>query len=314
MKKKIKKILISSYHMNLKLYEYEKLLKKNNIEFDKLIRNPSVKENELLNIIEKYDGIICSDDEITKKVIQKARLLKVISKWGTGTDSIDKIFAKKKNIKVLNTPNAFSKSVAQLVWSMILAFSRNLIETQNEIKTGKWPKLDGTLLQDKTLGIIGLGNVGQAVAKMSLGFDMKILCNDIKKINNNLLKKLKITQVSKNKILKKSDYIVLCVDLNKSSYKLIDQKELLLMKKNTILINVARGPVINEPKLIKALKNHRIKGAGLDVFRNEPITKKNPLFRLKNCILSSHNAFNTREEVDKVHKNTVINLINGLKK
>ena len=113
-------VLISSYHMNLVLKKYKKILKKNNIQVDKIIRNPSVKENELIKIIHKYDGVICSDDEFSERVLKNAKKLKVISKWGTGIDSIDYKFAKKKGIKIFNTPDAFTNGVAQYAIGMLL--------------------------------------------------------------------------------------------------------------------------------------------------------------------------------------------------
>ena len=292
--------------------KYLPLLKKKNISYDKIIRNPVVKEKELIKNIHKYDGLICSDDEVTKLVLEKAVNLKVISKWGTGTDSIDKIYAKKKKIKVLNSPDAFSKSVAQLVWGMILLLSRNIIKTQKIIKDGQWPKLTGSLLKDKNLGIIGLGKVGQSVIKMGSGFEMKIIGHDTKSLKKNFLKKFKVSKLSKKQLLKKSDFIVLCVDLNDSSHHLISKKELKFMKKNSVLINISRGQVVNEKDLISALKNKKIKAAGLDVFETEPLKKNNSLLKLDNCVLSSHNAFNTEEEVNKVHKNTILNLVRGL--
>ena len=196
---------------------------------------------------------------------------------------------------------------------MVLAISRRIFETQKEIKKGYWPKLNGILLKDKYLGVIGLGNVGQRVIQFSSGFGMKVLGNDIKKISSKTLKKFKIKKVSKINLLKKADIIILCVDFNKTSYRLIDYKDFAKMKKNAIIINVSRGPVINEKALIRALTRKQIYGAGLDVFENEPIKLQNKLMKLDNCILSSHNAFNTNEEVEKVHNNTVQNLIAGLK-
>lgn len=311
--KKNKKILISSFHMCKELHNYSYLLKKNNISYDTIIRNPVVKEKQLLKIISKYDGLICSDDEVTKKVLKKASRLKVISKWGTGIDSIDKKYALKKKIKIFNSPDAFSKSVSQLVWGMIINLTRNIFETQSEIRKDRWTKFSGILLENKYLGIIGLGSVGQQIIKTGKGFGMNVLGNDIKSINKSVIKKLKIKKVSKKNLLNKSDIVVLCVDLNKTSNKLINYKEFKLMKKNSIIINISRGPVINEKSLIKALKKGQIKSAGIDVFEKEPPNKNNPLLKMKNCLVSSHNAFNTVEQVNKVHKNTILNLIKGLK-
>lgn len=299
--------------MNLVLKDYSSILKNNNILYDKIVKNPSVNEDQLLKVIEKYDGLICSDDEITKKVLDKAVNLKVISKWGTGIDSINKNYAKQKKIKVCNTPNAFSRSVGQLTWAMILSLSRKMVETHEMIQQGDWPKLTGISLEKKNLGIIGLGNVGQTVIKMGVGFDMNILGSDTKSIKKNILQKLKIKKVSKKELIKKSDVIVLCVDLNKNSYDLISDQEFNNMKKDVILINISRGPVINEKSLIKALKKKKIGGLGIDVFTKEPLNKNNYLVKAKNCILSSHNAFNTSEQVEKVHKNTIMNIVNNLK-
>ena len=313
MKDKKFKVLISWRYIIPILKKYEKIFKKNGIYYETIQANQNIKENQLLRIIDRFDGILCGDDEITKKVINKGKKLKVISKWGTGTDSIDLEFAKKKKIKVYNSPGAFSESVAQLCWGLVLAISRRIFETQKEIKKGYWPKLNGILLKDKYLGVIGLGNVGQRVIQFGRGFGMKVLGNDIKKISSKTLKKFKIKKVSKINLLKKADIIILCVDFNKTSYRLIDYKDFAKMKKNAIIINVSRGPVINEKALIRALTRKQIYGAGLDVFENEPIKLQNKLMKLGNCILSSHNAFNTNEEVEKVHNNTVQNLIAGLK-
>ncbi len=308
-----KKILISSYHMFQELKKYTALLKKKKIDYDTFIRNPVVKEKDLINIIHKYDGLICSDDEVTKNVLKKASKLKVISKWGTGIDSIDKVFAAKKKIKIFNSPNAFSKSVSQLAWGMIINLSRDMYSIHKDIINGRWTKKSGKLFYKKNLGVIGLGCVGQEFIKNGKGFEMNILGNDIKKVDNNIIKKLGIKIVKKEYLLKKSDIIVLCVDLNKSSYHLINSKEFKLMKKTAILINVSRGPVVSEKALINALKSKKIEGAGIDVFENEPPKKKNLLFKQKNCIFSSHNAFNTYEEVSNVHRNTIFNMIKGLK-
>ena len=147
---------------------------------------------------------------------------------------------------------------------------------------------------------------------MGAGFEMNVFGTDPKVVKKNILQKLKIKKISKKELIKKSDVIVLCVDLNKSSYNLISDREFKNMKKNVILINISRGPVINEKSLIKALKNKKISGLGIDVFTNEPLSKNNYLIKAKNCILSSHNAFNTSEQVKMVHKNTIMNIVKNL--
>ena len=307
------KVLISSYHMNLVLKKYINVLKKNKIKIDKIIRNPSVKENELIKIIHKYDGVICSDDEFSKKVLIKAKKLKVISKWGTGIDSIDSSFAKKKGIKVFNTPGAFTSGVAQYALGMILNLSRKLLQSDKSLKKGYWEKFQGINLDNKKIGVIGLGKIGSQIIKYLRSFDVVIFGNDTNKTKNRLFKQRGIKILSLNKIFNYCDIIVVCVDLNKSSHHLIGLKQMMQLDENKILINISRGPVVDNKSLLKAInkKNFQI---GFDVFEEEPITKKAlGILKKKNSILSSHNAFNTQEDVNFVHNNTVKNLLKGLK-
>jgi len=307
-----RKVLISSYHMNQVLEDYIDLFNQYNIEMDTIIINPSVNESKLLPIISKYDGVICSDDEFTANVLRKATKLKVISKWGTGLDSIDTEVAKKNDIKIYNSPGAFSESVSLYVWGMILVLTRKLLLIDSMVRGNTWSKAEGRTLAGKTIGVIGVGNIGKLVIGAGIGFQMKTLVNDVKKINKTFLKKFNARQVSKSTLLKESDIIVLCVDLNQTSYHLISNNEFKMMKKDSYLINVSRGPVVDEDALVLALSNDLIAGAGLDVFEQEPLSGDSKLRKLKNCILSSHNAYNTYEAVKYVHDNTVNNLLKGL--
>lgn len=303
------KLLVTWKSAFLELKKYNKLFKKHNIEIDKFLSKQFLKERDLIKIIHKYDAVICGDDEFNVNVLKKAIKLKVISKWGTGLDSIDLKFCKKAKIKVFNSPGAFTTGVAQIAIGMMLCISRDILNTHLDVKKNMWPKRTGFLIKDKTVGIIGFGNIGKKISEMLSGFQSRIIYYDKKK---KLGKGYKVKRVSKINLLKKSDVIFLCTDLNKSSENLIDYKEIRLMKKNVSLINISRGKVINEKALIYGLKNRIIKAVGLDVFAEEPIKSNNPLLKFDNCILSSHNAFNTSEEVSKVHKNTIVNLFKGL--
>ena len=307
---RINKVLVS-WRLMIDYIKKNNIKKKYpNIKFTLFNAKQSLNEKNLLSIIKPYDGLICGDDEINKKVINYATNLKVISKWGTGIDSIDKDHCKKKNIKLFNTPNAFTNSVVQLAMSFIFAASRDIINTDNLIRKGFWPKTSGFLLKDKTLGIIGFGKIGKLLGKLSNQIGMKVVYADIKNIN---FKEKKFKQLTKVSVLKKSDFIVICCDLNNSSKNLIGSKEFKIMKKTAVFVNIARGPIVNEKALITALKKKMISFAGLDVFLKEPINKNSYLAKIKNCILSSHNAFNCKEEVDFVNKNTLNNLILNLK-
>jgi len=308
------KILISWHYLMPLSQKYKNLFKKENIDYDTISVNPSLKENQLLKIVHKYDGIICGDDEITKKVIDKAKKLKVISKWGTGLDSIDVNYAKKKNILICNSPKAFVESVTVYAFGLLINLSRGLFKIHSLVMKNKWEKYSGVELLNKNLGIIGFGNIGENIAKVGTAFGMNILIND-----SNKKKKLKILKygfsfVSKSKVLKKSDFLILATDLNKSSFHLLDFKDFEIIKKNLILINISRGPVINEKALIKYIENKKIGGIGLDVFENEPLKRNHIFKKFNNAIFGSHNAFNTKEAVNRTNDDCVLNLIKALKK
>jgi len=306
MNKRNFKVLITWRLLIDKFFFFKKIFKKNKILYDFYYTDQYLKEMDLFKIIHKYDGLICGDDQITKKVIDKAKRLKVISKWGTGMDSIDLQYAKKKNIKVFNSPGAFTKQVAQHAVALMLSITRNIYLNHQDIQKGIWSKRICSNLDGKTVGIIGFGKIGKEIKRILSVYKIKFLLNDIKKSN--------VNWTAKKKLLKYSDIIFLAVDLNKYSNKLITLKELKLMKREAILINICRGAVIDNNDLIKALKEKMIKAAGLDVFEEEPVSIKSKFLKLNNCILTSHNAFNSEETINIINRKSVRNLISGLSK
>lgn len=301
------KVLISSSHMQSRLDRYRDLLEKNNIDVDTITRLQFVPETDLLGIIEPYHAIICSDDEITDKVLARAKNLKIISKWGVGTNSIDLESAKRRGIIVYNSPGAFSESCANMVFAYMLHFTRGAIDQDQSVRHGKWSHSSGIALAGKTIGVVGMGNVGQAVAKRAVAFEMRVLGNDIKKVSFDKM-------VSLEELLRESDFVSLHCDLNPTSRYLINEKTLMLMKRTAFLLNTARGPVVDETALIRALENKTIAGAGLDVFEVEPLPPASPLCRMVKVLLTPHNAYNTIEAENYVHDNTIKNLVEGLSK
>jgi len=312
--KKIKyKILISAIPLVPIFKKYKKFFDTKKYSIDLKKTDQYLNENQLIKIIDKYHGVICGDDEFSKRVLMKASNLKVISKWGTGINSIDLNFAKIKKIKVLNTPSAFSYSVATMAIGMILSYFRKIIDNHNLIKKNKWPKLQGETLNNKKIGVIGVGNIGKKIFEMLLGFETINYANDLKIINRSFLKRYKIKQVSKKKIFRESDILITASDLNKSSYHLLNKKTLKLIKKNVLIVNISRGSLIDNNALIKFLKKNPHSGACLDVFEDEPLKRNSKFLSLKNCILTSHNAFNTYYEVEKTHINTINNILKILR-
>ena len=307
-------ILITAFPFVNEYKRLRKLFINSNFNIKVVKTTQSLKEKDLLKLVENIDGILCGDDEINEKVLKKANKLKVLSKWGTGIDSIDLEACKKLNIKVYNTPGAFTESVATQALALILNFNRKILQNHNNIQKGIWNKLEGLTLVKKNIGIIGLGNIGLRIAELLVPFNSKVFGNDIKKISKKKLKKFKISFKSKNFIYQKSDIIILATDLNDTTKHLINSKLSKLIKSKPLIINIARGPIIEEKALIFLLQKKIIKGVCLDVFEYEPLTKRSKLTKFNNVILTSHNAFNTKDEVNKVHLNTYKNLISGLKK
>lgn len=311
-KKEYYKVLVSAPYLQSSINRFKNIFIKNNIEIILASVKEHLSENDLLPIIENIDGVICGDDYFTEEVIKRAKKLRVISKWGTGIDTIDQDACKKYGIKLYNTPNAFTEPVSDTVLGFILCYARNIILSDQEIKKGKWNKVLGFALHEKILGIIGVGNIGKAVVKKAKNFGIKILGNDIKPISEEFISETRIIIVEKGILYKNSDIISINCDLNETSYHLINMSSFNLMKKKPFIINTARGSIINEKDLIPALENGLIAGAALDVFENEPIEKNNPLLKFKNVILSPHNSNSSMIAWEKVHKTTISNLIKGL--
>lgn len=276
--------------------------------------NERLQESELLPIISGVDGVISGDDQFTDRVLSKAKKLKVISKWGTGIDSIDLDTARRLDIAVRNTPNAFSEPVADTVFAFILAFSRGVHRQDADVRGGVWVKRSCFCLQGTTLGIVGVGNCGKAVARRAGGFGMKLLGNDIEAIDEGFLTHTKMTMVSLQELLAESDFISMNCDLNAKSYHLMSHRRFKQIKEGAYYISTCRGPVTDEQALVQALLSGRVAGAALDVFEQEPLPPDSPLRRLDNVLLTPHNANGDPATANRIHEATLQNLMEELEK
>jgi D-3-phosphoglycerate dehydrogenase / 2-oxoglutarate reductase len=270
-------------------------------------------EEELLNYAGAFDGAICGDDRFTEQVLLAcAPRLKVISKWGTGIDSIDSAAASRLNIKVCRTPNAFTLPVADTTLGYMLTFARKLPRMDRSMKEGAWDKIPCVSLSECTLGIIGVGNIGKAVARRARAFGMTLVGNDIIDIPPDFILENSLEMTSLEDLLTRSDFVSLHCDLNPTSYHLINQSTINCMKPSAVLINTARGPVVDEPSLVEALTSGRLAGAALDVFEHEPLPPGHPFLSMDNVLLAPHNANSSPAAWERVHMNTIKNLLDGL--
>lgn len=272
-----------------------------------------LEEAQILAYAGQFDGTICGDDRYTDRVIQAcAPRLKVISKWGTGIDSIDSEAAASLGIKVGRTPNAFTLPVADTVMGYMLAFARRQPWMDRQLKSGIWVKIPGRSLSECTLGVIGVGNIGKAVLRRGRAFGMRLLGNDIIDITSDFLVENCVEMVSLDSLLSQADFVSLNCDLNPTSIHLINREKLRKMRTTAILINTSRGQVVDELALVEALDRGVIAGAALDVFEVEPLPLNHPLLRMDNVLLAAHNANSSPTAWERVHRNTIRNLFDGL--
>ena len=270
-------------------------------------------ESELLRYAGQIDGVVCGDDQFSRRVLEAfAPRLKVISKWGTGIDSIDRRAALELGIEVGSTPGAFSHPVGDTVLAFILAFSRRLPWIDREMKAGRWEKLPGRSLRECTLGVIGVGRCGREVLRRAKGFGMRLLGNDIVSIPEDFVREVGLEMLPLASLLEQADFVSLNCDLNPTSHHLIDAAALRLLRPQAVLVNVSRGAVVEEPALIEALRAGRLAGAALDVFEQEPLPLDSPLRGFDNVLLAPHNANSSPEAWARVHRNTLRNLFRGL--
>lgn len=272
-----------------------------------------LEEADILKYAGLFDGVICGDDYYTARAIEAcAPRLKVISKWGTGIDSIDQVAAARFGVKIGRTLNAFTLPVADTVMGYILAFSRRHPTMDREMKSGKWDKIPGKALHESTLGVIGVGNIGKAVTRRARAFGMPVLGTDIIEIDHVFIAETGIRMTDLHTLMSQSDFISVNCDLNPTSHHLVNPDTLSLAKPNAVIINTARGPIVDEAALITALQSGKIFGAALDVFEKEPLPFESPLLKMDNVMLAPHNANSSPAAWERVHWNTIKNLLDGL--
>ncbi|NDB91852.1 MAG: D-glycerate dehydrogenase [Nitrososphaeria archaeon] len=273
----------------------------------------------LIEKIRNVDGLICFPyDIIDKEILESAEKLRVISTYSVGYDHIDLNSARKKSIKIGYTPEVLTNATADLTVGLMLDLMRRITEGDRLIRAGKWSQIFGAHdyvgvdLEGKTLGMLGMGRIGQAVVKRARGFGMTTKYHIRTRLSKIHEKRLGIEFVSFSELIKTSDVLSLHVPHTKQTHHIINLNSLQKMKKTAILINTARGKIINEKDLIRALKTKTIAGAALDVFEKEPIGKNHPMTKMQNVVLAPHIGSSSAETRAKMAQITVQNLVLGL--
>jgi glyoxylate reductase len=273
--------------------------------------------NELLPLIQGADATLCSPDQYNAEALRSPATsnLKIISRWGVGYDSIDIAEATRQGIVVAYTPGMLNETVADWTWALLLGISRRVAHAHMAMSRGEWTPLWGHDVHNKTLGIIGCGRIGQAVARRAAGFDMRVLGFDVAPCKE----KTSIQFVPLDELLAQSDFVSIHAALTPESRGLIGEAELRRMKPSAYLINTGRGPLINDDALARALQEGWIAGAALDVFTTEPLPAANPLQALRNApslLLAPHQASFARETAERVTlaaAQAIVDLMQGRK-
>jgi D-3-phosphoglycerate dehydrogenase len=265
-------------------------------------------EADLLPIIGRYVGILAGDDLLSRRVLEAGSRLRVISKWGVGVDAIDIEAAGELGIEVLNTPGVFGEELADYAMGYLHLLARRQHEVNQGVKAGTWHKVRGTSLAGKTLGIVGLGSSGRALARRAAAASMRVLGFDVVPVPD----EANYQRAELPDLLATSDVVSLHLPVTRETNHLIDEAALGLMKPGAWLINISRGALVDEHALVAALKEGRIGAAALDVFEEEPVSADNPLLTMENVIVGSHNGSNTTEAVARTTEMAVANLIKGL--
>lgn len=299
-------VLITTSTFNLDNFAQLELLNKAQIEVKLNPFATRLTEDQAIDLLGANTiGLIAGLEPLTGRVLNSAKSLKVIARVGTGLDSVDLVTAKKLGITVLNTPDAPTQAVAELTLGHILGLLRNIPQADRQIRNGVWKGLMGSLLQTKTVGIIGFGRIGKRVAALLSAFGAKIIISDEQTSSTDYL------NVGLDELCAKSDVITLHLPYNDSTHHIINEKQLNLMKKGSYFVNISRGGLIDEDALLAALKSGHIAGAALDCFEHEPY--EGELRNFENVQITAHMGSYARETRDLMEREASQLLVNALK-
>jgi D-3-phosphoglycerate dehydrogenase len=269
-------------------------------------------EDELIALLPGVDGAVVGDDPLTERVLDAGDRLRVISKWGVGIDNIDVAIARERGITVTNTPAAFGDEVADVVIGYLVLLARQLHLVDGAVRGGQWFKPEGVSLAGRTMGVVGLGDIGRSVVKRAVAMEMRVLGAEVLVDRAEAAERLGAEVVPLPALLRDSDVVSLNCPLTPENRHMIDADALASMKTGAWIINTARGGLIDEAALAVVLEKGHLAGAALDVFETEPLPADSPLRRLDNVILGAHNSSNTAEAVHRTSERAIDNLLAGL--
>jgi len=291
------KVLVTCPPMLGMIDSFRNIFEKNGIELSTPNVVQTLSIEELMEIVPMHDGWIIGDDPATREVFAagKSGHLKAAVKWGIGVDNVDFTACKDLEIPITNTPNMFGAEVSDIAVGYVIALARQTFEIDRAVRAGEWPKPRGISLSNKVVALIGYGDIGKNTAKRLLASDMKVIAYDPATPESHSSSSIDFEKWPKR--LNEADYIVVTCALTPSSQHMINSESIAMTKKGVRIVNVGRGPIIEENALIEALESGQVYSAALDVFEIEPLPMNSPLRKHPKCIFGSHNASNTVDAV-----------------
>jgi phosphoglycerate dehydrogenase-like enzyme len=306
------KVLVTCPPMLGMIDTFQPIFEKHGIEVTspKVVQTLSV--DELKELVPNHDGWIIGDDPATREVFAagKAGKLKAAVKWGIGVDNVDFAACKDLDIPIINTPNMFGNEVADIAFGYIVALARETYEIDRSVREGHWPKPRGISLYEKTVALVGFGDIGKSTAKRLLSAGMKVIAYD--PVAPDVPELSVVERAEWPQRIEEADFILVTCSLTKSSYHMVNDEVFAKAKQGLRVVNVGRGPVIDEPALEDALKSGKVYSAALDVFEVEPLPMDSYLRTHSHCIFGSHNASNTADAVVRTSEIAISKLLDFL--
>ena len=259
---------------------------------------------EMAAMLAGVDVAIAGDDALGAEVIEAgvAGQLRGLVRWGIGTDNVDKAAATRLGLPVYNTPGMFNNEVADLALGHLLNLTRHIHKMDRDVRAGKWTRYEGTSLAGKVAGVVGLGGIGREICRRARAFGMSVIGSDVATITSAALDEVGAVQVPFETVLEQADVILLACSLTPQNHHLLNAAAFARMKPGVIVVNVARGPIIDEAALVAALTAGHVAAAGLDVFETEPLPAESPLRGFDNCLFGTHSGSSTTEGIQRTNR------------
>jgi D-3-phosphoglycerate dehydrogenase len=269
-------------------------------------------EDELIALMTDVDAIIAGDDPLTRRVMTACPRVRLIARWGVGIDNVDLEAAAALGVRVTNTPSVFGDEVADVAIGYVILLARHLHTIDRAVRDGGWAKPRGHSLGGRTIGILGLGSIGRAVACRAIAMKMRAIGYDVSADARANATAVGVELVELDRLMTESEVLVLCSSLTAGSRHIVNESTLARMPAGAWLVNVSRGALVDESALVAALVDGRLGGAALDVFESEPLPSSSALRGLDQVILGSHNGSNTEEAVARVNEIVIEQVLSGL--